>query len=170
MVWCSACVKNVEGTSDAGRLWVLFLINLTCNSFDALLFWLVIVIGFGRWCSGCGKVLEDHIFSEEPTFVKNAAGQVLFIGSSSSISFGLMLFSIITVICVWSCCRANWLEDMCAPGKAKSLLLVKGSSKTVWFLLLTHYVISLGEICSFSWNRYVKFYSRCQFCIPSFVN
>ncbi|XP_004296706.1 PREDICTED: transcription factor IIIB 90 kDa subunit-like isoform X1 [Fragaria vesca subsp. vesca] len=47
MVWCSACVKNVEGTSDAGRL----------------------------WCSGCGKVLEDHIFSEEPTFVKNAAGQ-----------------------------------------------------------------------------------------------
>ncbi|XP_061989811.1 uncharacterized protein LOC133708369 isoform X2 [Rosa rugosa] len=47
MVWCTFCVKNVEGTSDAGRL----------------------------WCSGCGKVLEDHIFSEEPTFVKNAAGQ-----------------------------------------------------------------------------------------------
>ncbi|XP_050372269.1 transcription factor IIIB 70 kDa subunit [Argentina anserina] len=47
MVWCSACVKNVEGTSDAGRL----------------------------WCSGCGKVLEDQIFSEEPTFIKNAAGQ-----------------------------------------------------------------------------------------------
>ncbi|KAL6129353.1 hypothetical protein ACLB2K_072704 [Fragaria x ananassa] len=52
MVWCSACVKNVKGTSDAGRL----------------------------WRSGCGKVLEDHIFSQEPTFVKNATGQSQLVG------------------------------------------------------------------------------------------
>jgi len=30
-----------------------------------------------RCCGSCGRVLEDYFFAEEPTFVKNAAGQVI---------------------------------------------------------------------------------------------
>jgi len=30
-----------------------------------------------RCCGSCGRVLEDYFFTEEPTFVKNAAGQVI---------------------------------------------------------------------------------------------
>ncbi|KAG2372257.1 uncharacterized protein HKW66_Vig0208750 [Vigna angularis] len=48
MVYCSHCAKNVAGERmDDGFL---------C-------------------CLICGKVLEDYFFTEEPTFVKNAAGQ-----------------------------------------------------------------------------------------------
>ncbi|WVZ06778.1 hypothetical protein V8G54_020124 [Vigna mungo] len=48
MVYCSHCAKNVAGERmDDGFL---------C-------------------CVICGKVLEDYFFTEEPTFVKNAAGQ-----------------------------------------------------------------------------------------------
>ncbi|KAK8473077.1 hypothetical protein PHAVU_001G053501 [Phaseolus vulgaris] len=48
MVYCSHCAKNVAGERlDDGFL---------C-------------------CGSCGRVLEDYFFAEEPTFVKNAAGQ-----------------------------------------------------------------------------------------------
>jgi hypothetical protein len=30
-----------------------------------------------RTCTSCGKVLEDQFYSEEPTFFKNSAGQVM---------------------------------------------------------------------------------------------
>jgi transcription factor IIIB subunit 2 len=30
-----------------------------------------------RCCEDCGKLLEDYYFSNEVTFVKNAAGQVI---------------------------------------------------------------------------------------------
>ncbi|RZB59424.1 Transcription factor IIIB 90 kDa subunit isoform C [Glycine soja] len=48
MVYCSHCAKNVAGERlDDGFL---------C-------------------CGSCGRVLEDYFFAEEPSFVKNAAGQ-----------------------------------------------------------------------------------------------
>ncbi|KAM1385429.1 hypothetical protein FF1_031830 [Malus domestica] len=47
MVFCSHCRKPVSGISDGGRI----------------------------SCPGCGKVLEYEQYSEETTFVKNAAGQ-----------------------------------------------------------------------------------------------
>ncbi|TKY62843.1 Transcription factor IIIB 70 kDa subunit [Spatholobus suberectus] len=48
MVYCSHCAKNVAGERlDDGYL---------C-------------------CGSCGRVLEDYFFADEPTFVKNAAGQ-----------------------------------------------------------------------------------------------
>ncbi|KAJ4721340.1 transcription factor IIIB 90 kDa subunit-like [Melia azedarach] len=48
MVWCSSCARHVVGH----------------RPYDSQL-----------CCDRCGKVLEDHNFSNEPTFVKNAAGQ-----------------------------------------------------------------------------------------------
>ncbi|BFG15640.1 hypothetical protein CerSpe_019140 [Prunus speciosa] len=47
MPFCSHCRKKVSGINDGGRI----------------------------SCSGCGKVLEYDLYSDEPTFVKNAAGQ-----------------------------------------------------------------------------------------------
>ncbi|KAL9431370.1 hypothetical protein AB3S75_026535 [Citrus x aurantiifolia] len=48
MVWCSSCARHVTGH----------------RPYDSQL-----------CCDRCGKVLEDHNFSTEATFVKNAAGQ-----------------------------------------------------------------------------------------------
>ncbi|XP_004299883.1 PREDICTED: transcription factor IIIB 70 kDa subunit-like [Fragaria vesca subsp. vesca] len=47
MVFCNNCSKSVPGTEDSGRI----------------------------WCDMCGKVLVYDIYSEEPTFFKDAAGQ-----------------------------------------------------------------------------------------------
>ncbi|KAK7336312.1 hypothetical protein VNO77_16849 [Canavalia gladiata] len=54
MVYCGHCAKNVAGERiDDGYL---------C-------------------CGSCGRVLEDYYFAEEPTFVKNSAGQSKLAGS-----------------------------------------------------------------------------------------
>ncbi|KAK7336311.1 hypothetical protein VNO77_16848 [Canavalia gladiata] len=54
MVYCGHCAKNVAGER----------------------------IQDGYLCCGsCGKVLEDYYFAEEPTFVKNSAGQSKLAGS-----------------------------------------------------------------------------------------
>jgi len=37
----------------------------------------ILLILLLRCCGSCGRVLEDYFFAEEPTFVKNAAGQVI---------------------------------------------------------------------------------------------
>ena len=37
----------------------------------------IFVFLFLRCCGSCGRVLEDYFFAEEPSFVKNAAGQVM---------------------------------------------------------------------------------------------
>ncbi|KAK9929773.1 hypothetical protein M0R45_026856 [Rubus argutus] len=47
MVFCNNCGKSVSGTEDGGRI----------------------------WCGVCGKVLVYDIYSEEPTFFKDGAGQ-----------------------------------------------------------------------------------------------
>ncbi|ESQ30216.1 hypothetical protein EUTSA_v10011362mg [Eutrema salsugineum] len=47
MVWCSHCSSHVNGMREGGRL----------------------------ACELCGRVLEDFYFSEDVTFIKNAAGQ-----------------------------------------------------------------------------------------------
>ncbi|XP_057497784.1 uncharacterized protein LOC130782475 isoform X2 [Actinidia eriantha] len=53
MVWCSSCAENHDLLIDGGFL---------C-------------------CSGCGKVINQDNFSNEPTFVKNAAGQSQLAGN-----------------------------------------------------------------------------------------
>lgn len=40
----------------------------------------MVVWMFVRCCADCGKVLEDYNFAEEPSFTKNAAGQVMELG------------------------------------------------------------------------------------------
>ncbi|KAK6928003.1 Brf1, TBP-binding domain [Dillenia turbinata] len=54
MVWCSSCARNCATYRVDG--------NFLC-------------------CSGCGKVIEQDNFAEEPTFVKNAAGQSQLAGT-----------------------------------------------------------------------------------------
>jgi hypothetical protein len=44
---------------------------LICIDFFFLCFLVI------RTCTSCGKVLEDQFYSEEPTFFKNSAGQVM---------------------------------------------------------------------------------------------
>ncbi|XP_062026881.1 transcription factor IIIB 70 kDa subunit-like isoform X2 [Rosa rugosa] len=53
MVFCNNCGKSVPGTEDSGRI----------------------------WCDLCGKVLVYDIYSEEPTFFKDAAGQSKLAGN-----------------------------------------------------------------------------------------
>ncbi|XP_024172838.1 transcription factor IIIB 90 kDa subunit isoform X2 [Rosa chinensis] len=53
MVFCNNCGKTVPGTEDSGRI----------------------------WCDLCGKVLVYDIYSEEPTFFKDAAGQSKLAGN-----------------------------------------------------------------------------------------
>ncbi|KAM5574869.1 transcription factor IIIB 70 kDa subunit-like [Rosa sericea] len=53
MVFCNNCGKSVSGTEDSGRI----------------------------WCDLCGKVLVYDIYSEEPTFFKDAAGQSKLAGN-----------------------------------------------------------------------------------------
>ncbi|KAG4982530.1 hypothetical protein JHK87_027279 [Glycine soja] len=37
----------------------------------------VLLIEVSKCCGSCGRVLEDYFFTEEPSFVKNVAGQVM---------------------------------------------------------------------------------------------
>lgn len=98
-----------------------------------------------RSCSGCGKVLEYDLYSDEPTFVKNAAGQVLGFSSSAS-GFSLWFCLYLTPIAsyywlyilfngFWLCvCRANWLEEMYVAFRVMTQLPVRGYSRMVWFV------------------------------------
>ncbi|XP_052196391.1 transcription factor IIIB 60 kDa subunit-like isoform X5 [Diospyros lotus] len=54
MVWCTSCAKNFERPESDE--------NYT-------------------WCPGCGRVFDQYNFSNEPTFVKNAAGQSQLAGN-----------------------------------------------------------------------------------------
>lgn len=110
----------------------------------------LIVISFCivcRSCSGCGKVLEYDLYSDEPTFVKNAAGQVLgFSSSASGFSFWFCLYLTPIASYYWLyilfngfwlwVCRANWLEEMYVAFRVMTQLLVQGYSRMVWFVRL----------------------------------
>ncbi|EFJ16257.1 hypothetical protein SELMODRAFT_421928 [Selaginella moellendorffii] len=53
MVWCSYCGKDQIAEHNDGFI---------C-------------------CTGCGRVLDDNVFSSEPTFAKSASGQSQFVGN-----------------------------------------------------------------------------------------
>lgn len=145
--WCNHCVKMViaERPFD-GSLWVPLLI-VYCD------FYLSIVVDICNWdanlcrcCSECGKVFELYNFSNDPTFEKDGAGQVLYVSLLSPFSsFWNLLRNLIS-------CFFFLFE--------KGILLWKRKS-------IYEYIMSASMICLYAWLHYTSlrlkpFYSFYQ--------